>query len=148
MSKQEQVGDRIRAVREARGWSQAKLAREANVSENTVLSAEKGKRATQGEKIRRILDALGMAALEDEAVLDLADVPGDARTFLRIAARRLAAMDEDVRTRVIAALYPSLIEEEPPEYRAIREAREAREAELAQKVPDTPDEERNATAKA
>lgn len=139
MSEQQNPGDRVRDARLARGWSQARLAREANVAENTVLSIEKGRRVTQGDKVRRILDALGMASLEEHSTLDLSGVPEDARTFLRVAARRLASMEEDVRARLLNELYPRLIVGESPEQAAIREARERREAELlAEREEDTP----------
>lgn len=140
MSEQQNPGDRIRDARMARGWSQARLAREAGVVENTVLSIEKGRRVTQGDKLRAVLDALGMASLEDDSTLDMSGVPDDVRTFLRVAARRFAAMEEDVRVRLLNDLYPRLIEEQEPAARAIaRKGIERRSADERGEQADTPE---------
>lgn len=147
MNERQQVGARIKEAREARGWSQVRLAEEAGVSEGTVTSAELGKRKTQGDKIDAIFDALGMARLEDSSQLDMIGVPEDARAFLRVATRRFAAMDEGVRTRLLNALYPLLIEEEPEGARLAREAIERHEAALlAERERDTPNIEDGVTS--
>lgn len=104
-----QVGDRIKAARTDKGWSQARLATEAGVSENTILSVESAKRTPQGDKLRAILDALGMAAPSDTNI-SLEGVPEDAQLFLRVAAKRFIAMtDPNQRARVLAEIYPRLL---------------------------------------
>jgi transcriptional regulator with XRE-family HTH domain len=103
-----QVGDRIKAARTDRGWSQARLAEEAGVSENTILSIEKGERSTQGTKLRAVLDALGLAVPAD-GVLDLDGVPEDVRVFLKVAAQRLKVLPADRRAQVLADIYPRLL---------------------------------------
>ncbi len=58
--------NRIRAAREARGWSQDHLAHQAGVASRTIHSIEKGKNCRQATK-RKILAALGVAwELRDE----------------------------------------------------------------------------------
>lgn len=102
------LGDRIKEARKNRGWSQAKLATEAGVSENTIISAEKAERTPQDAKLRAILDALGMAAPADGA-LDLEGVPEDVRVFLRVAAQRLKVLTPERRATVLADIYPRLL---------------------------------------
>ena len=108
-----QLGNTVRARRNELGWSQAKLAKQAGVSENTVLSIEAAKpdaRGPQEAKLRAVLDALGMVSPAD-GVLDLEGVPEAAVLFIRVAAKRFAAMsDESKLDRVLARLYPILIE--------------------------------------
>lgn len=58
--------NRIRAAREARGWSQDQLARQAGVASRTVHAVEKGKSCRQATK-RKVLSALGVPwELRDE----------------------------------------------------------------------------------
>jgi transcriptional regulator with XRE-family HTH domain len=110
-NQRDQIGQRVRTVRAERGWSQARLAEAAGVSENTVLSIEKGRLATQPTKLRAVLDALGLATPTD-GVLDLEGVPEDARVFLKVAAQRLKVLPEDRRARVLADIYPRLLIED------------------------------------
>ena len=49
----------LRERRQQLGWSQARLAQEAGVTENTVADAERGLRATRPSKLAAILAALG-----------------------------------------------------------------------------------------
>ena len=107
-AQRKQLSERVKAARKERGWSQAALAREAGVSENTVISLEHGKRETQDGKLRAVLDALGMAVPPDGA-LDLEGVPEDVRIFLKVAAQRLSVLDEDARARILADIYPRLL---------------------------------------
>lgn len=103
-----ELAAKVKETRNARGWSQARLAQEAGVSENTVLKLEQGVRATQGTKVRQILDALGIAPLAK--VIDLEGVPEDVQIFLTVAALRLKAIGDDaVRQRVLNDLYPRLL---------------------------------------
>lgn len=52
--------NRIRAARQARGWTQAELAERARVSPRTIHAVEKGQACRQATK-RKILTALGVA---------------------------------------------------------------------------------------
>lgn len=107
-NQRQQVGDRIRSARNERGWSQARLAEAAGVSENTVLSIEKAERTPQAAKLRAILDALELAAPID-GTLDLEGVPEDARIFLKVAAQRLKVLTPAQRAVVLADIYPRLL---------------------------------------
>ena len=51
--------NRIRAARQALGWTQADLANKSNVSPRTIHAVEKGRPCRQATK-RRILNALGV----------------------------------------------------------------------------------------
>ncbi len=51
--------NRIRAARQARGWTQAELAQKARISARTVHAVEKGDACRQATK-RKILNALGV----------------------------------------------------------------------------------------
>jgi transcriptional regulator with XRE-family HTH domain len=51
--------NRIRAARQARGWTQAELAVRAHVSPRTIHAVEKGQDCRQATK-RKILIALGV----------------------------------------------------------------------------------------
>ena len=58
--------NRIRAARQARGWTQNELADKAGVSPRTIYAVERGLSCRQATK-RRILAALGVAwELRDE----------------------------------------------------------------------------------
>jgi len=113
LEQRKQLADAVKTRRTELGWSQAKLAAEAQVSENTVLSIEGVKRTPQGEKLRAVLDALGMASPNDSDVLDLTGVPEDAVRFLRVAARRFANMSgeehDNERHRILADIYPRIL---------------------------------------
>ncbi len=51
--------NRIRAARQAQGWTQNELAHRANVSPRTIHAVEKGRPCRQATK-RHILNALGV----------------------------------------------------------------------------------------
>ena len=51
--------NRIRAARQALGWTQTDLAKKANVSPRTIHAVEKGRPCRQATK-RHILNALGV----------------------------------------------------------------------------------------
>lgn len=104
-----QVGEKVAAARNARGWSQRRLAEEAGVVENTVISIEKGNRQTQEGKLRPVLHVLGLAEDANDS-LDLDGVPEDVRVFLQVAALRLKMLSPDARARVLADIYPRLID--------------------------------------
>lgn len=52
--------NRIRAARQARGWTQAELAQRAGISPRTVYAVECGRSCRQATK-RRILTAIGVS---------------------------------------------------------------------------------------
>ena len=52
--------NRIRAARQARGWTQSELADHAGVSPRTIYAVERGRICRQATK-RRILAALGVS---------------------------------------------------------------------------------------
>ena len=110
-----QLGDTVKARRDELGWSQAKLATQAGVSENTVLSIENPKpnaRGPQEAKQRAVLDALGMVSPSD-GVLDLEGVPEAGVLFIRVVVKRFAAMEDPAKLdRVLARLYPILIQDD------------------------------------
>lgn len=105
------IGERVRTARKARGWSQERLAKEAGVSPNTVLSIEKGKRQAQSGKLRPVLDALGLAPLTDEDKLDLTGVQHDARTYLQTLVRYFAIEDPAVVSAFVDAAWKQLTDE-------------------------------------
>jgi transcriptional regulator with XRE-family HTH domain len=103
-----EVGRQIAALRAERGWSQARLAREAGVSENTVMSIEAGKRQTQGAKLRAVQDALGVTPTGGLVSL-VEDVPDDVVVFVDVFIKRMKVLDEPARARILADLYPRLL---------------------------------------
>jgi transcriptional regulator with XRE-family HTH domain len=55
-----QVGQRIRGLREARGWSQERLAEAAGLSRHTMYRAELGTHATSIDTAASVAAALGV----------------------------------------------------------------------------------------
>ena len=107
-----QLGRRIAAARNERNWSQAKLADEAGVSENTVMTLESGARNTQGAKLQAVMDVLNLTT-RNEGIIQVEGLQEDARIFLTVAAKRLKAIEDDnKRARKLARLYPELLDEE------------------------------------
>lgn len=106
----EEVGARIKALREERGWTQQRLAEEAGVSARTIFSVEKGERMPQPGKLRAILDALEVAEPRDGDIA-LEGMPDDVAIFLRVAAQRLCVLDYQARAQVLAEIYPKLLAE-------------------------------------
>lgn len=102
-----QVAEKVAELRHERGWSQKRLADEAGVSENTVLSIEQGKHTPQPAKLRAVLAALGVEP--DQKLLALEGVPEDVRIFLTVALQRLSVLDAPARARVLADIYPRLL---------------------------------------
>lgn len=101
-----QVADQVRAARLERGWSQNRLAKEAGgISDNTVLSIEKARHEPQPEKLRAVLEALGLAPIHDSGQIDLDGIPEDVRVFVRVALKRLAALDESSRAALLEDIW-------------------------------------------
>ena len=57
----EQVVTRIRNIRRAKGWSQEKLAEEANLSRDAISRIERGDREPRLETLHAIAEAMGMS---------------------------------------------------------------------------------------
>lgn len=104
----QQIAAKVRAAREERGWSQERLADEAGVSPNTVLSIEQESRKTQPGKLRPVLDVLGLAPVS-EVKLDLEGVPDDVVTFFIVMSKRARVMSDEQRAAALARLYPALL---------------------------------------
>lgn len=98
---QRQVGERVQKARKTLRYSQAAVAKGAGVSENTVISIENGRHRTQPEKLRKVLEFLGLTPLGDAQDLKMDGVPADAQVFLMTIAKRLAAMDDERRRAVL-----------------------------------------------
>ncbi|MFC8041495.1 helix-turn-helix domain-containing protein [Paenarthrobacter sp. NPDC057355] len=54
-----EAGPLVRELRETRGWSQAELARRANVSRTFVIDLESGKATVETSKFMDVFQALG-----------------------------------------------------------------------------------------
>ena len=55
------LGERIRIIRERRGWSQNELARRARVTQALISELESGKRKdVTGRTLRRLAESLGV----------------------------------------------------------------------------------------
>lgn len=67
---QRDVGERILAMREAKGWSRREMAEKSGVNERTIMSVEKGEHAPLGSTLRRLNLALAEpGAAQDGFVL-------------------------------------------------------------------------------
>jgi transcriptional regulator with XRE-family HTH domain len=55
------AGDRIFALRQAKGWSQSELARQSGVGRTTIVMAEGGRRLPRPSTLRRIAWTLGVS---------------------------------------------------------------------------------------
>lgn len=106
----QQAAAEVRAAMKDRGWSQETLALRAGVSANTVLGLLHGKQTQEG-KVRAILDALDLGE-PAPPMLSLTDVPDDVAAFVKVVVRRMAALPESERDRLLARLYRHVIAEE------------------------------------
>ena len=102
------VAAQVTEARARLGWSQERLAREAGVAANTVVSVERGSHRTQARKLAAIRTALGLAG--PSLSLPLGDLPPDVRAFLRVAVRELSGLSEAERTRRMVRMFPMLAE--------------------------------------
>ena len=105
----EGVGARVRDLRLGKGWSQVRLAKEAGVSENTVIAIEKATKRAHPDKLRAVLDALGVPEQVDDGQIVIDGMPEDIAVFLRVAAQRLSVLEPAQRSVVLADLYPRLL---------------------------------------
>lgn len=106
-----QLGARLRDARKQRGWSAKQFGQAAGgIAENTVLSIEAGNRAQEG-KIAALCAAAGVdQPLQGERVLSLEGLPDDVIAFLLVAHKRLPLYSDNARSRVLADIYPRMIE--------------------------------------
>ncbi len=56
--------EELRRIREEKGWSQARLARESGVNRATINTAEQGKRSPGIGTLERLADALGVGVAD------------------------------------------------------------------------------------
>lgn len=98
------VGERIRALRKARGWSRERLAEAASVHSSHLGGVERGEHNSSLELLGAVADALGVSLgslVEDEA-------PGTPAALRKVVAQRARGMDtEQLRTllRLIDVLH-------------------------------------------
>lgn len=93
-------GQLIRRGRLARGWTAKDLAGRANVSEQTVLSAEAGQRGTAVGTMMDLADLVGVPVfgIEDRAELAIRRQRGEEMLALlpsRVRGARTGAVDDD-----------------------------------------------------
>lgn len=74
MKAQEQLGMRIKYLRQKRGMSQLDLSFEANVNKNYICDLENGRRNPSLEILERIADAFGITL--EELFKGISSVPG------------------------------------------------------------------------
>jgi y4mF family transcriptional regulator len=83
------LGEEVRRVRDARGWTQSELAHTAGVSRSFISELELGKATVEFGRVLRLLGALGIA-------LTLSPVSGDVTVGAPHTARRVD-LDELLR---------------------------------------------------
>jgi transcriptional regulator with XRE-family HTH domain len=86
------VGDRIRECREARGWTQERLAQSAGISKGFLSDLENDKRNVSSEYILKIANTLGVSL--DYLVRGEATQRDTERSPVRIPAELSAAAQE------------------------------------------------------
>ncbi len=59
-----QAGQRLVQIRDAKGWSQEDLAREAGLSTKTISRFENGRHDGRRDTVRRIVEALGVEEID------------------------------------------------------------------------------------
>lgn len=60
MRKQSTFGQRLRSHREAKGWTQYRLAKEAHIHRSYVAQLEDGEKLPGWDVVRRLADVLGI----------------------------------------------------------------------------------------
>ncbi|WP_306358020.1 MULTISPECIES: helix-turn-helix domain-containing protein [unclassified Nocardia] len=103
------VGDRIAQARKLRGWSQGRLAQEANVSASLVTKVEQGRRAATSAFVASCAKALRMSAADllGQPLPAKSSADRDVHAAIAIIRNELAAYDvdaPDIRVRPMAAL--------------------------------------------
>jgi transcriptional regulator with XRE-family HTH domain len=99
-----QVGNRIRELREAAGWSQEQLAAAAKLSRDAISRIERGDRAPRLDTLEEIAAAFDMQLVQ---LLDLHLRPERAGAQQRRMAtlkRHLASVDDGLADRIVTAV--------------------------------------------
>jgi transcriptional regulator with XRE-family HTH domain len=73
-----EFGPRLSELRQARGWSQVKLAQEAGLDPSTVSRFEAGSRAPERDTVLKIADALVLPVVDRERLLAAAGFRSEA----------------------------------------------------------------------
>lgn len=99
----EDVAMQVREARKARKWTQADLARAANVSLRSVSGLERGEVVPQSGTLRAIMRALGLedAAGDAQAEATRDEWAPDVRVFLDVVGLFLMTMPEGERRQII-----------------------------------------------
>jgi y4mF family transcriptional regulator len=84
------LGEEVRRVRDARGWTQSELAQAAGVSRSFISELELGKATVEFGRVLRLLGALGIA-------LTLSPVSGDVTVGAPDTPPRRVDLDELLR---------------------------------------------------
>lgn len=99
---QERIGGQVRRERTLRGWTNAELARRAEVAPNTLSSIEAGRNVQPGS-LRKVLDALGVSEQSGEQ-------PEDIATALLMVGAWLSQIDPVSRGQAIRSLAQHMTE--------------------------------------
>ena len=101
------VGEQIVAAREAKGWTQAQLAKETGLTDSTIRKVERGERVRPGT-LRRILDEVGVEPAAE--VQSRVGFPPDVQVVLDLVGMYLVALPEEERAAVAYSITRMLME--------------------------------------
>ena len=117
------IGNKIRILRESKGWTQQNLGLKIGISQNNITSIEKGKKFVSMEKVYKILEVFDIS-LDDffEDVLIACENSKEDDLFYDTLKNSLTAMElEDLKMtkKLIQKIYNSpqfnYQEQEPPQ---------------------------------
>ena len=117
------IGNKIRILRESKGWTQQNLGLKIGISQNNITSIEKGKKFVSMEKVYKILEVFDIS-LDDffEDVLIACENSKEDDLFYDTLKNSLTAMElEDLKMtkRLIQKIYScpqfNSQEQEPPQ---------------------------------
>ncbi len=117
------IGNKIRILRESKGWTQQNLGLKIGISQNNITSIEKGKKFVSMEKVYKILEVFDIS-LDDffEDVLIACENSKEDDLFYDTLKNSLTAMElEDLKMtkKLIQKIYNSpqfnSQEQEPPQ---------------------------------
>jgi len=95
------VGQQIITAREALGWSQTDLAKEAGFTDNTIRKVERGIKVSPGT-LRKVLETVGIEPLA--VAQKRAGFPADVELVRDLIGMYLVALPEDERPEVAYAI--------------------------------------------
>jgi transcriptional regulator with XRE-family HTH domain len=101
----EQIGERVRLARKARGWNAATLAQKAGVAPNTLSNIERGLGYQDGS-LRKVMDVLKLDPLAPPPSLDY---PADVELARAWVGAHLVAQSPEERRETIEAVFGFLI---------------------------------------